>query len=584
MNMKSCKLLFTCLLITLFATNLWADQKCDKMYKNATNSYNNGDYATALKVFRIMEKQCSDQYNVSGWIKKCNDNIRKAEDAKRQATNPTPANSQQQTATQPKTPKNKRGATISVEDTLIVADYQDTTINISVKSNNDWEIQYANGYWYNASKQDNQLSVHIDKNPYDTEREDLFEIRSVSDTTKVVTLTVRQKGAEKFLTLAAGQLEDNGQGGDQTISISTSLQAWRIEYSPDWVQCHKANENKAVFIHVNENMTTQSRSDSIVIVAGDLRQTIAVLQKTQAPDKEQIEKMKAKINSISINDNVFRNGSLGILIHIDMHLDNMNGFKTKCVAKFTDGKDKPLGNKEQAQYLYPAKDSYDANDYTIHIPYSNLNHEGLMKCKVEIQEAFSQKMLTQSVWKSFVYGIAVDSTDYQLSEEGGTKAIVVKSNYEWLVDSVVSEYELLEVNIKGDTLFATVKPHTYDKKITSAVIISDKSRKFTKKITFTQSAYDALAKINTGIDIIHTSMSEVEVPLKGSVEMLVNCDQKWRISNRFDQFLSAKQKKNTIIFKRGGETRSVDLNLHIDILTDDGKRLRIPVVVKGTGK
>ena len=207
-----------------------------------------------------------------------------------------------------------------------------------------------------------------------------------------------------------------------------------------------------------------------------------------------------------------------------------------------------------------------------------------MKCKVEIQEAFSQKIITQSVWKSFVYGIAVDSTDIQLTEDGGTKALVVKSNYEWLIDSVISEYNLLEVNIKGDTLYATVKPHTYDKKITSTIVVSDKSKKFKQKITFTQAAYDALAKINTGIDIIHTSMSEVEVPLKGSVEMLVNCEQKWRVVNRYDQFLSAKQKKNVVIFKRGGETRPVDLNLSVDILTDDGKRLRIPVVVKGNNK
>ncbi len=582
--MKVYKLLFTCILTTFFTINVCADEVCDKMYKNATNSYNKGDYTTALKIFRSMEKngRCTNEYNVSNWIKKCNDNIRKADEAKRQATPPAPS-SNNHSANQSK--KNKKGVYIQVADTAIIANYQDTTIYVQISSNSDWIIQYADGYWYNATKSNDTLVVKVDKNPYDTQRgEELFEIRATADSTKVVTFSILQKGAEKFLTLAAGQLEDNGQGGDQTIGVSTSLQTWRIEYSPDWVQCHKANENKAVFIHVNENMTTQPRKDSIVIVAGDLSQTIAIVQQTQAPDKEEIEKMKAKINKISINDNVYRNGSMGILIHIDMHLENMNGFKTKCVTKFTDANDKPINNKELPQYFYPAKNSYDANDYTIHVPYATLNHEGLMKCKVEIQEAFSQKIITQSVWKSFVYGIAVDSTDIQLTEDGGTKALVVKSNYEWLIDSVISEYNLLEVNIKGDTLYATVKPHTYDKKITSTIVVSDKSKKFKQKITFTQAAYDALAKINTGIDIIHTSMSEVEVPLKGSVEMLVNCEQKWRVVNRYDQFLSAKQKKNVVIFKRGGETRPVDLNLSVDILTDDGKRLRIPVVVKGNNK
>lgn len=594
--MRDFKLLLTFVIFLFSFATISADETCDLMFQSAKSKFEKKDYEGALKAFRSIEKgRCSSYYNVSYYINQCNEAIRKKNEQKKSAAI-------EQTVTAAKTEKPSKGkktVTLSVKDTSVVANFTDTVISIPVKSNSEWSVQLASEYWLNATKSNDSLVIVVDRNPYDTERNSIFEIRSEVDTTKYQTITLFQKPAEKILEVAYNKLEDEGAGGTKIIDVNCTLKNWRIEYAPEWTKCHKINGNKALSIQVDENMTTGLRNDSIVLIAGELRTTIKVEQKTLAPSQEALAKMKASISNVTFRNNMYSNGAMGVAIGINMQIENMNGSKAKCVIRFADNKHNPLKTTQPSNYkdadnniiafqqFHPRGNSYSPDDFQIHMPYDQLHTEGLVTCQVEIIEPYTGTVLAKSDWYQFAYGIYVpqDTFDNQ-DAEGAIIAMKISSSVDWDIESVSG---LATAEIKEDSLIIDVKSHTFTKDTISIVTISDRSKRFRRTITIHQNAYDELAKINTGADIIHTNMTTdaLFIPRKESVDLIINCDHEWEYVNRYSKygnFIKIKRKKNVLTLSVGNTTRPQDLHMYIDIVTtDEGKVLRIPIILQGTG-
>lgn len=580
------------LLVSFYAS---ADDFCDGIYKGAIRDYEKSEYKKSLQAFEyIQNSRCSSYYDVSNWIKKCKTAINQEKEkskAKAKETENTDEQPKQNNASK-ENKVNKKHTYFNIPDTTITVPFTDTTVNIVIKSNSQWQVELAFEDWYNATRIDDTLSIYVERNTFEVIRHAEFIIRAANDKSKVVTFTLIQQAAEKYIDVSDNNIVVQGNKGEQTIDVLTSMPHWEIIYFPDWIKCEKTNANKSILIKIEENPLNTARHDSIIVRAENLIKVININQKTLAPSPEQLAIMKAQIKSVSASDNSYRNGTMGVLIHTNLVLEHMNGVKTKVLIRFADKEHNLLKSKiKDEQYtdneknviafqqFIPFKQQYSIEDYIIHMPYSRLTKQGIIAYQVEIQESFTGTILATSQWNTFVHGIAAIPNTLRFADTGGTDDITIKSNVEWYVDSI--EKNILAVR-KGDILNVTAQPHTYINEISSKIYLIDKSKVFHDTITVYQDKFDPLKKINTGIDIIHVNADKVRIGQKDIFEIIVTCDQKWKIVNPYPDFLSAKQKKNVVIVRRGNETRSHDLtSLYFDIVTEDGKVLRIPVYIEG---
>ena len=97
--------------------------------------------------------------------------------------------------------------------------------------------------------------------------------------------------ASTVLIASPGTLSFAEQGGEQLITVNTNANAWRVDRSPTW--CTTQRNNNRLTVTCQENTTTNSRSDKIVIVANTLTFEVTIVQEgkttVEIPDFERIK-------------------------------------------------------------------------------------------------------------------------------------------------------------------------------------------------------------------------------------------------------------------------------------------------------
>jgi hypothetical protein len=152
---------------------------------------------------------------------------------------------------------------------------QEVTITTTAPS---WEAtKKTDADWFSFSKQDNKLTVTVDKNTNMEGREATIKITAGNAAEKTLTVT---QGKSHTLTVSPTSLSFEANGiGEESVTITTTAPSWDAVPSDQWVQVDKQGSTLKVKV-TSENSDPSSRSATIKITAGTApERTINVTQK-----------------------------------------------------------------------------------------------------------------------------------------------------------------------------------------------------------------------------------------------------------------------------------------------------------------
>lgn len=173
-----------------------------------------------------------------------------------------------------------------------------------------------------------------------------------------------------YLDLSTTSLYVPADGGELSVDISTDGN-WEVDVHPEsWGQV--TVYDNSISISFDSNPYSSQRVDYMVIRAGDIKQTIDIVQSGDTSPKGNIE-------DVWMTHNVYKNGEKGMDIHVKFTVDNMNGETVYVYFPFYWGDNtSPLHDRfdnplEFYQTGVPAYNNARFDDFVIFIPYSGLN-------------------------------------------------------------------------------------------------------------------------------------------------------------------------------------------------------------------
>ena len=208
--------------------------------------------------------------------------------------------------------------------------------------------------------------------------------------------------------------------------------------------------------------------------------TTHVLSKKSSPKiptQAQINNMRATIENVRTEHNVYTNGKKGMNIYTKFTVHNMKDFEGGCIAWFADAHNNALKNYGTSNYknndndilsyevFTPIYESATFTDFKIFMPYEELHKQGDMTFYLELREKSTGKSLAKSSWYSFRYGnantsssssqttLSVSKSTITATSYGTTEYITVTSNKPWEVQHPSGS--MYSVTRNGNTL--TVK-------------------------------------------------------------------------------------------------------------------------------
>lgn len=173
-----------------------------------------------------------------------------------------------------------------------------------------------------------------------------------------------------YLNVSDDDIYMGSDGGSTEITVSTDGD-WYIDVGvASWG--HLAKNSNSVTLRLDENTSNTSRTDYFVIKSGDYTKRINITQSENTSPRADIER-------IWMDHNVYQNGVLGMRIHVQFTVENMNGKTIYAYALFYWGDNTtPLhdqygNNLSFYGYGTPSYDSTRFDDFKIFVPYSGMN-------------------------------------------------------------------------------------------------------------------------------------------------------------------------------------------------------------------
>ena len=176
-------------------------------------------------------------------------------------------------------PINSLNTALSVSTTSFNATSEETNRYITVYSDIDWYIDKKPSSWVHAYKRGSDLYVSIDKNNASQSRSDCFSICNGYETCNI---NISQSGKTvTYLNVSSSNMSFSNSGGTQTINVESNRD-WYIGVKPSsWVRATKSGNN--LYVSVDKNNSTQSRSDYFTINNGDKTCSVRISQTGESP-------------------------------------------------------------------------------------------------------------------------------------------------------------------------------------------------------------------------------------------------------------------------------------------------------------
>lgn len=181
--------------------------------------------------------------------------------------------------------------------------------------------------------------------------------------------TIDEKTAT-YLSVSNDNLISDSEGGVYEININTDGN-WEISTGTAFWG-HISKEVGSLTLTIDKNATNSYRSDYFVVKAGNYEKRINIKQYANTNPSASIEK-------IWMEYNIYKNGYLGMNIHVKFNVYNMNGKTIYGYAYFYySDNTTPLhdANGNNLKFYNYGISNYDQcifNDLTIFVPYFGLN-------------------------------------------------------------------------------------------------------------------------------------------------------------------------------------------------------------------
>lgn len=201
-------------------------------------------------------------------------------------------------------------------------------------------------------------------------------------------------------------------GGSETFYISTDSDSWTTWGIPTWCSVEDKTSN-SFKLKCESNTSSSERSDYMKIKAGDKEVRIDVVQ--SGINKIQ----KGSIESVTFEQDVYKDGVYGINIHVKFDIENCKGEKCACIVYFynENGDSKIINNNAPSEYktsdghlsvrtdFTPSYDSSTFNDLILFIPNNIIKASypsGTTKCFfwMELYNFQSKSFIEEHMYKS----------------------------------------------------------------------------------------------------------------------------------------------------------------------------------------
>lgn len=176
-------------------------------------------------------------------------------------------------------PINQKGLYIETSTNTLSFSADTEQRQLSINSNTDWTV-ISKPDWLTISpangNNNHTITITSQKNEKNSSRRGTIKIGKEG-----VSLFASVDVVQEGLTLSVdnNSMEFSDKASSQTISITT-IAEWNAKSNSNWIHLSKTNGigNHTLTVSVDDNTSENSRKGSVVISAGDLTQTITVIQ------------------------------------------------------------------------------------------------------------------------------------------------------------------------------------------------------------------------------------------------------------------------------------------------------------------
>jgi hypothetical protein len=221
--------------------------------------------------------------------------------------------------------------------------------------------------WLSVSQRGNgEYFLSVSKNPGD-DRQGIILIESNNLKKKII--ITQSSGLANHFSLSKESIKAKISGATYRVNVITDGTTWEVSSSPSWTTIWEYSDH--IMIEVENNYTNMTRSGTIEVRSNNGHyQSISIFQSCEP---------FAKINNVTVDHNVTRNGELGMMIHTSFDVNGMNGRSGDVRIQFYKSDNAtPLHDRYNNSLVlkYSWNSNYDNctwSDYWIFVPYSYLN-------------------------------------------------------------------------------------------------------------------------------------------------------------------------------------------------------------------
>ena len=209
------------------------------------------------------------------------------------------------TITQKKGESSSSGEMLSVSPSSLNFSSSAGSKTFAIESNASWTVK-SDQTWctINTSSGSNNatITVNVIENTSTSPRNATITVSS--DKASSVQVNISQSGASPDIQLNKNDMSFTAAGGSETFTV-TSNTNWTVKSDQTWctVSTSSGSNNGTITVSVLENTSTDTRSASIIVKAGDISQVITVSQAGVSPTL-QLDKSSMSFDS-SYGEDIF---------------------------------------------------------------------------------------------------------------------------------------------------------------------------------------------------------------------------------------------------------------------------------------
>ena len=389
----------------------------------------------------------------------------------------------------------KKEYSISIEPKELVFNADGGEQEIIVTSSDEWKVKGESDWCTLSSDSGNNGDrVTIIVHKYDNPKESRTAVFTFECGNKNVTLTITQEKKEYSISLEPKGLKFDAEGGDQTVTV-TSSDDWRVKGESDWCDIAVTtgeSGDKVTFYADSYTNTEEARTATYIFVCGDKEAELKIEQ-------------EAKMYSISVEPT---------------ELSFIAAGEEKAVT-ITSSDEWEFSSKED--WITASKQKGE-NNATVKIIVAG-NYAPEIRTGVAIFRCGNKQSDIQITQEAKEYSVSVEPKEITFDANGEEKEVTVSSSDEW---ELTADCDWIQTSaLKGDNGTSV--------KITA--LFNNTTEQRTGSIVFNCGNKTAKLKLTQEANNFSISIEPAELvfgPAGGEETVKITSSHKWTLTNNLE--------------------------------------------------